>query len=285
VRTPAILLDGGDNIVGGGLADSIGAEFYYEGLSRLGYRAVGIGEKDLLLGQRYLRDLGERKGIRFISANLHYADDGKLFAEPVFVERLGGSSVLGRGFGGVRVGVTSVLWPDEFRRFSPQREGDRELIIKDPVRAVRSSVQDLRPRADVIVLLAHTGIDAAKELARQVTGIDIILVAHEDYMPKEASLEGKTILLGTPSKGRAVGVIEARLTEQRKVRGTTGRGIILDESHADDDEMLFLVDEYKAALAAAGLKPPPAVEDDEEHSGAHEHAGAADSAAAAPTPL
>jgi len=277
------LLDGGDNIVGGALADSIGAEFYYEGLARLGYRAVGIGEKDLLLGQRYMRDLAKRKSIRFLCANLHYADDGKLFTEATLVENLGGSTFLGRNFGGMRVGVTSVLWPDDFRRFAPQRDGDRELIIKDPVRAVRESVQDLRPRSDVIVLLAHTGIDAAREIARQVNGIDIVLVAHEDYMPKEASHEGKTILLGTPSKGRAVGVIEARLTEQRKVRAATGRGIILDESHADDEEMLFLVDEYKAALAAAGLEPRPAVEDGEDEGG--EHAGHADTAAVTTTPL
>ncbi|MFN0151540.1 MAG: hypothetical protein ACKVU1_12625 [bacterium] len=251
-------------------------------MRRLGYRAAGIGEKDLLLGQRYLRDLGERKRVRFLCANLHYADDGKPFADATLIEYLGASTFLGRRFGGVRVGVTSVLWPDDFRRFSPQREGDRELIIKDPVRATRESVQNLRPRSDIIVLIAHTGIDAAKEIARQVTGIDIVLVAHEDYMPKEASFEGKTILLGTPSKGRAVGVIEARLTDQGKVRAAIGRGVILDESHADDDEMAFLVDEYKAALAAAGLSPRPAIDDDEV---AGEHAGHADSAAVAATPL
>jgi len=250
-----MLLDGGDNISGEKLQDSIKAEYYYEGLSALGYEICGLGELDLAQGQNYILDLTRRKGLELICANLHDAETGELFTKPYAVQRLAARSVFGIPMGGVRVGVTSVMMLDEGAKIAPKKEGDRELIVKDPLVAARSMVQELRGKTDIIVCIAHTGMNEAKEIARSVGGVDLMLVGHGNYRNKEPVFVGKTCIIQPGDQGRMIAVLESKVSPQKKVTGSVGTLVALTDTYPDDESMAKLVLDYRTTIRKANIVP------------------------------
>lgn len=250
-----MLLDGGDNISGEKLQDSIKAEYYYKGLQSLGYEICGLGELDLLQGQSYILDLTRRNGLELLCANLHDAETGKLFTKPYAIQRLGARSVLGIPMGGVRVGVTSVMMLDDGAKISPKKEGDRELIVKDPLVAARSTVQELRGKTDIIVCIAHTGMNEAKEIARSVGGVDLMLVGHGNYRNKEPVFVGKTCIIQPGDQGRMIAVLESKVSPQKKVTGSVGTLVALTDTYPDDESLAKLVADYRTTIRKANIIP------------------------------
>jgi 2',3'-cyclic-nucleotide 2'-phosphodiesterase (5'-nucleotidase family) len=250
-----LLIDGGDFIAGSKLQDSIKADYLAEGMSRLGYDAIGLGELDLLLGQKFLLNLAREKKLDIVSANVHYVDNDQLFVKPYVVRRLGGRKLFGLEAGGVRVAITSVLRLDDGAKIEAKRDDDRELIVKDPIIAARRVVQELRGKADVIILMAHTGMDPAKEIAHGVGGVDLMPVGHGNFRNKEAVFIGKTPLMQPGDQGRMVAVMEAKLTNQKRFAGATARLVSLDASYPDDEPMAALVKDYRGAVRAANILP------------------------------
>ena len=144
-----LLLDGGDCFSGGRAQDSLKAEFLLKGMHELGYGPIGLGELDLMRGQKFLLDIARRNDLEFLCANVYFADTNERLLKPYVVERLGAKKILGVDVGGVRVGVTSLLRLEEGTRIAPKVEGDRELIVKDPMVTAREIVQELRGKTDV----------------------------------------------------------------------------------------------------------------------------------------
>lgn len=241
---PVLLLDGGDLVAcargspGAPSRDSLAAAFLFEAMGALGYRATGLGERDLCLGEERLRALSRASGVEILCANVRDAASGLLLGRPHRVVRLGAREVLGLPLGGVAVGVTSVLSAE-----AP--EGP--LAVEDPVLAARSAVRALRRRADVVVVIAHTGIERAREIAREVAGIDLLLVAHEDSVPREVEFVGSTLLLHPVDRGRAVAVADIALDGGRGAARARGSLVVLNESIADDPAVAALVERYRAA--------------------------------------
>lgn len=250
-----LLLDGGDFVSGGKVQDSIKAEFLAEGMSRLGYDAVALGEMDVLLGQQFLIDLARRRGLDIVNANVYYGDTDERLVKPYVIRRLGGRKFLGLEAGGVRIAVTSVLRLEDGAKIAPAKEGDRELIVKDPMIAARSVIQDLRGKADFIILMAHTGMDPAKELARGIGGVDLMPVGHGNFRNKDPVFIGKIPLIQPGDQGRMLAVMEAELTDQKRFQGARARLVALDASYPDDEPMTALVKDYREAIRAANILP------------------------------
>ncbi len=251
----SILLDGGDCLSGGKAQDSLKAEFLLEGMRALGYGPIALGDMDLMLGQAFLKRMAQKYGLKFLSANVYYADTNERFAKPYVIRRVGGRKILGIDVGGVRVGITSVLRLDDGTRISPKVAGDRELIVKDPTLSAREVVQELRGKSDVLICLAHTGMDPAKEIARGVGGFDMMLVGHGNFRNNGAIFVGKTALIQPGDQGRMIAVLDARLTDQMKVAGATGRLVALDDSYPDDERMTAILTRYKEAVHTANIAP------------------------------
>jgi hypothetical protein len=97
-------------------------------------------------------------------------------------------------------------------------------------------------------------MDAAKEIARGVGGVDLMLVGHGGHLSREMIFVGKTPLIQPGDEGKAVVVIDARLTDKR-VTGVSGRVTKLDDSFPDDARMTALISQYKDAVRAANIAP------------------------------
>src|SRR5262245_58710948 len=103
------------------------AKFILETMGVLGTQVMAVGERDLGAGLPFLKEIATGSSVRLLWANLR--DNGKAVFEPSAVLTLGKT----------RVGLIGV---------SPASKGVPPLV------AAADEVKKLRPRVDVLVLLA-----------------------------------------------------------------------------------------------------------------------------------
>ncbi len=180
----------------------LNAEYICEAYNRMGYRAMAVGTSDLLLGLGELTHISERTKFTLLSANLA-GPGGPPFKTSAVFE-----------VGGVKVGVIGLLL-DSIGRIYLERvlPGGKVLPV---IPAAQKAVQDLRGKADLIVLLSHVKQEVNRQLAREVGGIDIVIdpsIEYANHHPriKDEDWEeqvGKTLILRADGNGSTVGVLE-----------------------------------------------------------------------------
>jgi 5'-nucleotidase len=116
--------------------------------------AMALGNHDFDYGIDVFNDCRKQLHYPLLSANT----DG--FEASTAIERKG-----------IRIGVFAVAGND----FASLTKG---MTFTDRVAAARKTVEDLRKRADVVVMIGHEYKDDDYQLAREVPGIDVIFGTH-----------------------------------------------------------------------------------------------------------
>jgi len=138
----------------------------------MGYQAVALGDQELSRGVDYFLELSGKFKLSFLSANLRYR--GR--------EIVPGYRLIHTGQ--ARVAVIGLLGPQVFRYYPA--EVSRDLEILDPETVLRSLIAELKPRADVIILLSHLGYEREQEVASRFPELDLIIGGHTQNELAEA---------------------------------------------------------------------------------------------------
>lgn len=204
----------------------------------IGMDAMAVGEAELAIGPARLASLARQASLTLLCANLADARGRRPFAERKLVEA-----------GGTRVGLFAVLelpqTPPEIS--APLRAA--KLHSTDAVAAARAQVQALRAAgAELVVMLAHTGMPRAKEIATQVPGIHVALVAHSAFRTSTPERVGQTYLVEPGRRGQELGQVELRLGD-----GWSATTELADDSprHALYDEASAEAERVRKGLAAS----------------------------------
>jgi 2',3'-cyclic-nucleotide 2'-phosphodiesterase (5'-nucleotidase family) len=108
-----------------------------------------------------------------------------------------------RQVGGCRVGVLG-LTPVQYLAGSPW-ERVFGLRFRPPVDVLREQVASLRHEVDVLVVLSHSGFATDCRIAREVSGIDLIVGGHSHHRLEEPHYEAGTPIVQAGCHGRFVG--------------------------------------------------------------------------------
>jgi hypothetical protein len=128
----------------------------------MGYDVANVGEKDLMMGLKFLFDLSQKAKFPFISANLVDKKTQKEVFKPYVIKEIAG----------LRVGIFGLL--DDL--FNPTlQEKDPGLTILEPLSKSKALTKSLREYCDLIVVLSQLGESKDKKLARENREIDLIL--------------------------------------------------------------------------------------------------------------
>jgi len=128
----------------------------------MGYDAVNVGEKDLMMRLKFLSDVSQKAKFPFVSANLVDKKTVKSIFKPYVIKEIGG----------LRIGIVGLL--DD--AFSPiLQERDPELSILEPFSTAKTLARSLRENCDLIVVLSQLGESKDRKLARENREIDLIL--------------------------------------------------------------------------------------------------------------
>lgn len=253
-------LDCGDVIGAKGAMEELKARYLFEAYDSMNVDVINLGSSDLLLGQKYLFDQMKRTGIPIISANVHYFDTGARFLRPYVIRRLAPKRFLGFEWGGLKVGIFGLVQTlDENQGLPFDREKDEHrLIIKDPAVVAREMVEELRPQVDLIVCLAHTGWLQGRDLARNVSGIDLMIVGNGANVKPKPYVVNNIPLVMPGDEGKFLGVMDLLLDEKKKVVEREGMSKELEDSIEDDPAMAELVARYNEDLRKIGKEIVPA---------------------------
>jgi len=128
----------------------------------MGYDAVNVGEKDLMMGFKFLSDLSQKANFSFISANLMDKKTRKEVRKPFVIKEIAG----------LRIGIFGLL-DDSFNPTLQEKEPG--LTISEPLSTSKALTKSLREYCDFIILLSQLGESKDKKLARENREIDLIL--------------------------------------------------------------------------------------------------------------
>ncbi|MGE5553524.1 MAG: bifunctional metallophosphatase/5'-nucleotidase [Betaproteobacteria bacterium] len=150
-----LLLDAGDTIEGGNSVLPWHYQFEPKAknpmavaLNQLPYAAMGVGNHEFNYGLTILSIFRQDLNFPMISANI-LGVDGRPYFEPYLIKRVGEVKVAVLGLTTPKIPV----WE--------KKENIPGLTFADPVETAKKYVSELRKKADVVVILAHTGPEKA----------------------------------------------------------------------------------------------------------------------------
>jgi len=128
----------------------------------MGYDVVNVGEKDLMMGFKFLSDVSQKAKFSFISANLVDKKTQKGVLKPYVIKELAG----------LKIAILGLL--DDV--FNPTlQERDPGLTILEPLSTSKALTKVLRENCDLIVVLSQLGESKDRKLAKENPQIDLIL--------------------------------------------------------------------------------------------------------------
>ncbi|MBP7148456.1 MAG: hypothetical protein KBD01_13005 [Acidobacteria bacterium] len=195
-RSPFVILDAGNFSDTPGAAGDVKTRGLVAAMGRLGYHVGGVSERELLLGVDHFRDVTRDAAFPFIASNLVRERDGATWLPAAKIVEAGE----------LRVAVLSVTgFNPSLRHPLP---GGQTLVTSDPVVALQSAIATYGTRADLVVVLSTLPLEDARQVARRVSGIDLIIGAHGGRLTSEPVLEGNTRILYAADEGKYLGQIE-----------------------------------------------------------------------------
>ncbi len=179
-----------------------------EGMEKLGYAAVNVGERDVQRGHAAFLELCGTRKFPFVSANIVRADTkAPVFAPSVVVEAAASGEA--RRW---RLGVIGAArFNPTFRHPGP--EGS-EMVIIAPREVVAREIETLRAaKVDLVVLLAALPREDARRLAQEVPGLDFIVGSYGGDYTTTKERQGNTWIVYSGNQGKRLGETRVYLRE------------------------------------------------------------------------
>lgn len=233
-------LDAGNQIRRSGKQAAIKFATSIKGLEEMGYGTVGIGADDLKLGASELLSIAADDG----SGENPFATANVEIIAPDLV-----STYKKIEFGGHIIGVTTVLDPESIGS-TPVDDAIQIQDMNDRAAAVLKEMQEADCEFKVLMLFGS--FDAARKMAKDVPGYDLIVagdtVGEPKYKPD--TIEGtNTKVVMTGDKGMFVGLVGLYKDQPLKYAK-----VPLDDQYEDARPMLDLMAGYQNQLKQLGLE-------------------------------
>jgi 2',3'-cyclic-nucleotide 2'-phosphodiesterase/3'-nucleotidase len=168
----------------------------------MGYAAVNVGEKDLIMGLGFLHEIAKMAKFSLVSANLIDRKTRKPVFRPFIREEVSG----------IKIGITGLIsrWVNEVLK-----EKEPYLEVLDPLDAVKPYVEELRKSCDIVVVLSQLGQRGDRELALEVPGIDVIVGGGWSKRIRYSRIR-ETIMYRLEPRGGYLGKLDLFLTRKDK---------------------------------------------------------------------
>ncbi|WZY00612.1 5'-nucleotidase C-terminal domain-containing protein [Bacillus sp. FSL W7-1360] len=240
----SLLLDAGDTLHGTTFATLERGTPVMKALNALEYDAMVAGNHDFNYGMDRLLELKEEANFPILGANVH-DKTGDALLDPYTVKDVNG----------ITVGIFGLSTPETAFKTNPNNVKD--VTFADPSETAEEMVTLLQEKgADVIIAVAHLGIDGSstytsEKVASDVEGIDVIIDGHSHSELKEGmKADNDTLIASAGEYVQNLGVVELKFDDKKLVE-KSARLIPREEGEKvePDKEVAALLDEIESAQA------------------------------------
>lgn len=213
------------------------AELAFDAMNVVGLDAFTPGETEFVFGLPFLLEVASRAKFAIVAANIVDSKTGEgIFGAPYMIKTLKG---------GLRVAIIGVL--DDAIRFPAYIDVSKFRVLP-AIETIKSLVPEMRTKADFIIVLSHMGMERSRELARQVSDFDLVVVGHGKPVIKQLEKQGKSIMLATGGSGQYMGRIDLSLSAAGVIEQGQMKLLPLDDSIPLNQEVKDLFMQYGVPL-------------------------------------
>ncbi|OGR30953.1 MAG: hypothetical protein A2139_09735 [Desulfobacca sp. RBG_16_60_12] len=198
---PSLLLAAGDMIQGNAWANLFQGKSSIDVMNAMKFDAMVVGNHEFDFGPKVLKERMAQARFPWLGANVK----GFPGLKPYVIKNLQG----------VKIAIIGVVTPDT--PFATHPRNVAGLTFSTPESAVKKYLQELKGRADIIVVLSHCGLQADKELAAAVPGIDVIVGGHSHTKILQPEVVGQTIIVQAWEHAKALGILNLKLKDGKVV--------------------------------------------------------------------
>ena len=229
-------------------ADKLRAKAILKGYERIGCNAVNVGGFDLAAGTAYLQQIVDSTEIPFISANIIDSKSGDPIFPPHHIITEGGVTI------GV-IGLTNLI-PTQIK----------DVQISDFIKTGEAQIAELKPKVDIIVVLANVNRDKNKLMNEVFADADYIFLSRNTIRTRSGTKQPAhgPFTYGSNIQGKYLAQIDLNITAldsplvdisnlQAQVDNIDRRlkrfqdkdpKTPLDEIYADQPRILKLIEEF-----------------------------------------
>jgi len=218
----------------------------------LHYQAITLGNHDFDEGVDNVLDLVKASQVPIICANLWMVTPStNTNKADLSVKSESNTLLTGEGWkifkvGKVRVGVIGLTLERLNNMIS--KVTMKSLRVTPPAEEVQKLVTEIDPKTDVIVLLTHEGVDEDQELAKHISGVDVIVGGHSHTVIDTPLVVNNVIIVQAGARCRYLGELKLKVENDQVVQ-YSGRLIPLwADSLQPTTEAQALVQKYQEQL-------------------------------------
>jgi 5'-nucleotidase len=125
--------------------------------------------------------------------------------------------------------------------------------VSDPFVAVRKWTEQLREQGYIIIVLSHLGYPNDVKMAKEITGIDLILGGHTHHVLPDLERVGQTTLAAAGKFGNYLGHVQLHIDEAGKLKHISGSSFALNERPSE--RVLNTIDFYRTEASIVLNQP------------------------------
>jgi 5'-nucleotidase/UDP-sugar diphosphatase len=234
-----LVLNAGDDFQGTPISNFTRGRSQIELLNLFNLDAFVIGNHEFDYSDASLDSALQMANFDYLSANVYLKSKARLIGKPYVIKDING----------VKFGIIGITAPDLRELSVPKNLTDVEMLNTDSV--IQVGINELKSqKCNVIILLAHDGIDNDKKLADKFYGdVDIIVGAHSHTPLFKPVVENGVIIVQAGAYSKYLGKLDIKVNvDKDTVVGFFGRLFETNKDSAFDQEADTKVNEMVASI-------------------------------------
>ncbi len=224
----ALRVDVGDAIGGREDYDLIEYQYVLKAFAAMKYDALNVGQREAHFPVAQLQKLKDSSPVPMVSANLLDASTGKpVFDSYRIVERNGPS-----------VAIIGVIDPRGMELGAGLQVGDMET-------AIQRCLDELRGKADAVVLLAFTDEATLSKLADEFYECQVILGGKVTQPAQHLITQNRSVISYVTNESRALGILHVKLTRGAPLEVASSEIKLMRDTIPQDASIRGMVQDYR----------------------------------------
>ncbi len=242
----SILVDGGDQFQGTLFYTYYKGKLAAEMMNKLGYDGMTVGNHEFDDGPEVLRGFMDAVNFPVLMSNADVS------GEPLLAGKLAKSAVIERG--GEKIGLIGLTPQNTDELASP----GQNVIFTDPSSAVQGEVDKMTGMGvNKIIVLSHSGYRVDQEVAKNTTGVDVIVGGHTNTLLSNTNdraegpyptMIGSTAIVSAYAYGKFLGELNVTFNDDGVITEAKGEPIVMDAAIVEDDATKARIAEAAAPL-------------------------------------